>query len=93
MAAAGLKSERIEARIRPDDKAFLEEAARHLGLSLADFVTSSARTRAEDVMRRRDEVLLSRRDQEAFVQALLNPAPPTDRLRAAVADYRSSVER
>ena len=92
MPLEALKTERLEARIRPGDKAFLEEAARHLGISLADFVTSSARARAEEVIRRRDEVVLSRQDQEAFVRALLNPAPPNDKLRAAGAAYGASVE-
>lgn len=92
MPSEALKTERIEARIRPGDKALLEEAARHLGISLADFVTSSARARAEAVIRRRDEVVLSRQDQEAFVRALLNPAPANNRLRAAVAEYGASVE-
>jgi uncharacterized protein (DUF1778 family) len=92
MPSEALKTERIEARIRPADKAFLEEAARHLGISLADFVTSSAQARAEEVIRRRDEVMLSRQEQEAFVRALLNPAPPNDKLRAAVAEYGASVE-
>lgn len=93
MRSEALKTARIEARIRPDDKALLEEAAGHLGLSLADFVTTSARVQAEEVMRRRDEVALSRQDQEAFVQALLNPPQPNDKLKAAVARYGSAVER
>ena len=93
MPADALKTERIEARVRPGDKAFFEEAARHLGMSLADFLTSSARERAEEIVRRRDQIVLSRRDQEAFVDALLNSPAPNEALKAAVALYGSSVER
>ena len=93
MPADALKTEHIEARVRPGDKAFFEEAARHLGMSLADFLTSSARERAEEIVRRRDQIVLSRRDQEAFVDALLNSPAPNEALKAAVALYGSSVER
>lgn len=93
MPAEALKTERIEARVRPDDKAFIEEAARHLGISLADFLTSSARARADEVIRRRDQIILSRRDQDAFISALLNPPTPNAALKDAVGLYDSSVER
>ena len=93
MPSEALKTERIEARVRPNDKKFIEEAARHLGMSVADFLTSSARERAEEIIRRRDQIVLSRRDQEAFINALLNPPAPNEALKAAVALYDSSVER
>ena len=92
MPTGALKTERIEARVRPNDKAFIEEAAEHLGVSVADFLVSTARERAEEIIRRRDQIVLSLRDQHAFVEALLNPPPPNDVLKAAVELYRSSVE-
>ena len=92
MPPGALKTERIEARVRPNDKAFIEEAAEHLGVSVADFLVSSARERAEEIIRRRDQIILSHRDQQAFVEALLNPPSPNDALKAAVDLYRSSVE-
>lgn len=93
MPAEALKTERIEARVRPADKAFIEDAASHLGISVADFLVSSARERAEEIIRRRNQVELSRRDQEAFVDALLNPPQPNATLKAAVELYAKSVER
>lgn len=93
MAAEALKTERIEARVRPTDKAFIEDAASHLGISVADFLVSSARERAEEIMRRRNLIELSRRDQEAFVEALLNPPQPNATLKAAAELYAKSVER
>ncbi|MDA8344412.1 MAG: DUF1778 domain-containing protein [Thermaerobacter sp.] len=92
MPAGALKTERIEARVRPNDKAFIEEAAGHLGVSVADFLVSSARERAEEIIRRRDQIILSRRDQQTFVEALLHPSSPNEALKAAVEQYRSSVE-
>lgn len=93
MPAEALKTERIEARVRPADKAFIEDAANYLGISVADFLISTARERAEDIIRRRNQIELSRRDQEAFVNALLNPPQPTTALKAAVESYDRSVQR
>lgn len=93
MPAEALKTERIEARVRPADKAFIEDAASHLGMSVADFLISSARERAEEVIRRRDQIELRRRDQEMFVGALVNPPEPNAALKAAVESYAKSIER
>jgi uncharacterized protein (DUF1778 family) len=93
MPVGALKRQRIEARVRPDDKVFIEEAARYLGMSVTDFVTSSAREHAEQVIARRDLIVLSRRDQVAFISALMNPPAPNEALKAAVTAYNSSVER
>lgn len=86
------KTERIGARVRPADKAFIEEAAEHIGVSVADFLVSSARERAEEIIQRRDQMILTSRDQQAFVGALLNPPSPNEVLKAAVDVFRSSVE-
>ena len=93
MPAEALKTERIEARVRPVDKACIEDAASHLGISVADFLISSARERAEEIIRRRDQIELSRRDQEAFVDALVNPPEPNAALKSAVESYAKSIER
>lgn len=92
MSSETLKTERLEARVRPSDKAFIEDAASHLGISVADFLVSSAKERAEEVIRRRDQIQLSRRDQQAFVESLLHPAEATPALKAAVKAYDESVE-
>ena len=90
MSSETLKTERLEARVRPSDKAFIEDAASHLGISVADFLVSSAKERAEEVIRRRDQIELSRRDQQAFVESLLHPAEATIKSRGVV-EIRASV--
>ncbi len=93
MSDEALKTERIEVRVRQADKAFIEEAANHLGISVADFLVSSALERVAEIIRRNNQLELSRRDQEALVESLLTPPQPNAALRAAVESYANSVER
>lgn len=93
MPAEAFKTKRIAARVRPSDQTLIEEAARQLGVSVSDFLASSAGERAGEVIRRWDQIVLSRRDQEALSSALTNPPAPGAVQKAAVALSNSSVER
>ena len=76
-------AQRLEARITREEKKLLQEAATAKGLSLTAFVTSAAHEAAVRTLQERHVIELGRRDQDMFVQALLNPEPPNKRLRAA----------
>jgi len=85
-----LKSERLEARLRPEDKALMQRAADLSGRKLSEFVIASARQAAVETVRRHESLVLSDpRDQAAFSDALLKPAAPGRRLKAAARRYRS----
>jgi uncharacterized protein (DUF1778 family) len=73
---------RLDARITAEEKELLEEAAAAKGLTLTAFVTSSAREAAIKVLKEQHVIELGRKDQQAFAQAMLNPAAPNKRLRA-----------
>jgi uncharacterized protein (DUF1778 family) len=73
---------RLDARITVEEKELLEEAASAKGLTLTAFVTSSAREAALKVLKEQHVIELGRKDQQAFAEAMLNPAPPNERLRA-----------
>jgi uncharacterized protein (DUF1778 family) len=73
---------RLDARITVEEKELLEEAASAKGLTLTAFVTSSAREAAIKVLKEQHVIELGRKDQEAFAEAMLNPAAPNERLRA-----------
>lgn len=75
-------SERLEARITAEEKELLQEAASAKGLTLTAFVTSSAREAAIKILKEPHVIELGRKDQRAFAEAMLNPAPPNKRLRA-----------
>lgn len=90
MEAGQLKSERLEARLRPEDKALMQHAAELSGRKLSEFVVASAREAAVDTIRRHESVVLSDpRDQAAFAAALLSPPAPSRRLKAAARRYRA----
>ncbi len=82
------KKERIEARLQPEKKARIQHAADLEGVSLSDFLVSTAYAAAEDVIRQHEVLELTERDSILFVEALLNPPEPNERLRAALQDYR-----
>lgn len=87
------KLERLEARIRPEDKRSLERAAELSGRNLTDFVVSAACEAAQQTIQRYEGMVLTdARDREAFVAAMLTPAEPNDRLRSAAARYRKATE-
>lgn len=89
---ATAKRERLEARVSPEQKALIERAARLEGRSVTDFLVRSAQQEAERVIREHEVMVLSPRDSVAFVQALLDPPPPNEALRAAFRRYRDPDE-
>ena len=77
------KRERLEARIDAETKALFQRAAELQGRSLTDFVISSAADAARRALLDQQALELSQRDRQAFVEALLQPPPPSARLREA----------
>ena len=84
MATAQLRQERLEARITRRQKTLFEKAATLKGTSVSQFVIASAQEAAERTIEEQQIIELGRRDQEIFVNALLHPALPNERLRAAM---------
>jgi len=82
------KAERLEARITPAQKEILQHAAELEGRSLTDFVVSSAQAAARRIIHEHEILLLSAKDREVFVNALLNPPAPNDKLRRAARRYK-----
>jgi uncharacterized protein (DUF1778 family) len=83
MAQKTARRERLEARITPEQKALFQRAADMSGRTLTDFVVTSLETAAEDIVGSPNIITLSARDSIAFVEALLNPPEPSERLRKA----------
>jgi len=87
------RQERLEARIPRAQKRLLERAASLRGTSLTDFVLASAQEAATKTIK--DFAMLSLCDEarKVFVDALMNPPPPNEALRAAAGRYIKHVER
>src|SRR5438045_5521387 len=80
--------ERLEARVSADLKQLFQQAADLQGVTLSDFLIGSARHAAVQTLQQHQTIRLGQRDARTFLQALLHPAPPGRRLRAAAHRYQ-----
>ena len=85
------KLERLEARLTREQKELLLQAAELEGRTLTDFVVSSAQAAALRTIQEHTLITLTKRDSEAFVEALLNPPEPEGALLAAALRYKQSM--
>ena len=87
------RSERLNARITPDDQALLAKVAGMQGVSVSTFVIQAARDRARALLRRRRLIRLSSRDQKALISTLLSQAEPNAALARAAASHARELAR
>jgi uncharacterized protein (DUF1778 family) len=86
------KSNRLVARVTPEDKALFERAAVLEGCSVGAFVVLKVRAAAEKIVQGRETIRLNQEESRRFIKALLAPPhPPTKRFKAALKTYRKSV--
>ena len=86
--AMGVKDERLQIRVNPEEKRLLERAADASHLSVSAFVVAAAAERAESVLAERQVVALSAAEAAAFSVALQEPARVNERLAAALGRRR-----
>ena len=84
---------RFDARLDEDQKTLIQRAADLEGRTMTDFVLHSAKVAAERTIQDRAIMILTARDTEAFVNAILNPPEPGPVLRAAARAYKNRVSR
>ena len=65
------KSERLDARVTPEEKKTIETAARLRGTSVTDFLVMSAKEAAAQAIQENHIQVLSERSRQVFVEALL----------------------
>ena len=87
------KAYRFDARLNEEQKVLIQKAADLQGRTMTDFVLHSAETAAERTIEERAIVVLSARETEAFVDAILHPAQPGPVLRAAARHYKNTIGR
>jgi len=85
------RNARLEARVSSDQKDFFQRAATLTGRTLSEFVIDSAQEAAAKIVREHEVIRLSRKEQVAFVSALLAPSEPGARLKKAVRRYRQKA--
>jgi len=82
-----IRDARLEARVPRETKTLWERAAAVQGRKVTEFVVSSASEAAHRILRESELSSLTRLDRIAFVEALLNPPAPNERLRKAAARH------
>lgn len=90
-ALTASKNERLEARVTQQQKSIIQRAAQLSGLSITDFLVTSAQNKAEDVIREHNVITLTAQDSVLFTSALLNPREPNAALRNAFARHAAEV--
>ena len=78
-------NQRMNLRLRPEQKATLLRAARLRGTDLTDFVLQPALREAKAVIEESERIVLSERDSFAVLNLLEHPPAPNAKLRAAIA--------
>jgi uncharacterized protein (DUF1778 family) len=86
------KSERLEARITPEQKRQFQHAADLLGRSITDFAISSLQESANKIIREHEIITLSMRDQKALILALSNAPEPNQHLLNAKKRFDKKVK-
>jgi uncharacterized protein (DUF1778 family) len=80
MPSPNPRTEKIDIRVTPSNKALLQIAALAVHQSVSDFVIKSALSRAEETLPDRQHFGLDAAQWEAFQAALDAPPRPTPRL-------------
>ena len=84
-------SQRMNLRVKPDQKARLLRAASLRNTDLTDFVLRLALREADAVIEEAERVDLSSRDYSRVMDLLENPPAPNDKLRSAAAALPRTV--
>lgn len=86
-----LKRQRLVARVTDEQKALIQRAADVQGKSLSDFVVSTLQDAAARTITNHETIMLGVKASEAFVEAMMRPAPLPARLEAALLRYRQTT--
>jgi uncharacterized protein (DUF1778 family) len=86
--SSAVKTARLEARINPELRAMLQQAAELEGRKLTDFVTSALQEAAQRTISAAHVLKLSIADQQLFASALIDPPAATPALKRAFARRR-----
>jgi len=84
-----MSNPRISARVSPENRDLVHEAADIIGVSVTDFLTAAAIEEAHRVIERERTVTVSGKYADAFFAALQNPPEPNAALLNAVKETRN----
>jgi uncharacterized protein (DUF1778 family) len=82
---------RIEAKVTPETKALIQQAADIESSTLADFLSKSAQAAAQQTISNHNILKLSAEGSKAFAEAILNPKEPTQKLKEAMKRHQQVI--
>jgi uncharacterized protein (DUF1778 family) len=88
-----LREERLGFRVDAPTKALIERAALLERRKLTDFCMTALTDAARRAIAEHETIVLSDRDRAVFFDTLVNPRPPSDRLKRAFAEHKRRVVR
>lgn len=84
---------RFDAKIPKVQKELFEYAASLGGFrTLTDFIINTVQEKANAIIQEHNTILASKRDQEIFFDALMNPAGPNQKLRDTAERYKKFIQ-
>ena len=87
-----MEQARFDARLPKEQKEFFEYAATLGGFrNLTDFIIYSVQQQASKIVESNKAILASKRDQEIFFDAIMNPSRPNDNLINAASQYKEAI--
>lgn len=86
------KTDRIEARVRSEDKTFFKRAAELSGMNFTDFTIKALKDAAVKVIKEHTLIELTLRDQQLFVDSILKNAAPNQSLLKAGKRYKKLIK-
>jgi uncharacterized protein (DUF1778 family) len=90
-ASAAKRSERLDARVSRKEKDLIETAASLRGISVTDFLRTTATDAAHRIIDESETLTLAERSRKIFVETLLNPPKPNDAAISAARRLRQEV--
>jgi uncharacterized protein (DUF1778 family) len=85
--------ERMNFRLSAEIKARVVRAAAITGQALTDFAISTLNERANEILERYDNIVLSQADYNFFLEALTSDKKPSKRSRQAAERYRQGQRK
>jgi len=83
---------RMNFRTKPHIKQAIQRAAAWSGIDDSAFVINAAYKAALETIESHERMVVSQRDFNRILDAIENPAPPSEKLRNAFARHRETVE-
>lgn len=85
------RTERLDARVTPEEKQIIETAASLRGISVTDLLRTSVKDAAIRIIRENEILILGERSREVFITALLNPPAPNKKALEAAKRFKQEV--